>query len=111
MDYLTVASAVDFVVTFQKTFILLYKTWSRKEKVFHTVEPEGCLWCIGIWHLCAAMGWAESETNTVLLRRQTQTPIQLQDYSNSPHTAVFSYTFLVNDFATRFQVKIQFDHF
>ena len=26
-------------------------------------------------------------------------------------TAVFSYTFLVNDHATSFKVKIQFDHF
>ena len=26
-------------------------------------------------------------------------------------TAVFSYTFLVNDYATSFKVKIQFDHF
>ena len=28
-----------------------------------------------------------------------------------PTTAVFSYTFLGNDYATSFKVKIQFDHF
>ena len=44
---------------------------NRKKGISHLQEvaPYSCLCSTGKWHLCAAMGWADAETNTELPRR------------------------------------------
>ena len=42
---------------------------------FHTVELEGRLWRTSFWHLCAAMGWTDVETNTGLPKSRNPTEI------------------------------------
>ena len=42
---------------------------------FHTVELEGRLWRTSFWHLCAALGWTDVETNTGLPKSRNPTEI------------------------------------
>ena len=66
-------------------------TYLRERKFqFYTVELEGCLLRTSFWHLCAAMGWADAETNTGLPSRRN--PMEIQ--SVNPISQTLYATFL-----------------
>ena len=60
-------------------YLVTFGHKDSKIKPFFVKSPKwarGCFRRSDLWHLCAAMGWADAETNTGLPRRRKQTEIQ-----------------------------------